>query len=304
MDYALRRRAYLFLLNKLRVPRRPATAIVKGLAYLTDPLPAHRRRRAAAVVDSAGVSALAVPESAGYRRFEPDDFPGTAAMLEECRRIFQATRASGTLDRQVENASKRFLVPVAPSGVDLLALPAIRDFALSDPLLAVVMRYFGRVPILSELQLLWTPVNETKLKSQKYHLDTEDYRQLKVFVNIFDVTPESGPFTLIPADRSAHICRAAGYAGGRRERLEDETVERHGGGADAVSCLGKAGSSLFVDTSRCVHYGSRGNRSERLVLLLQFADYYASKLQPTDWRPVAVKLAADLDPPRRMLLRC
>ena len=40
--------------------------------------------------------------------------------------------------------------------------------------------------------------------------------------------------------------------------------------------LGKKGQGLAIDTSRCLHYGSRDISNTRLVLLVQFCDPYAS----------------------------
>lgn len=298
MDFVKRRALYLFLLHKLGLPRSATGGLVRGLARLSEPKQARVRRQLAETMASDQPRTL-IPEQAGFRIFQPDEFPGTEALVQECRDVFEQSRKAGLLEERSQDASKRFLVPVAPSPADLLQRPAIREFVFSKELLSVVTRYLGRVPILSELQLLWTPVNDTKLKSQKYHLDTEDERQLKVFVNIFDVTPDHGPFTLIPAEESSDVCRSSGYNGGRDARLEDDDVER---AHTPISCLGVAGSSLFVDTSRCLHYGSRGNRGERLVLLIQFIDYYAPKLRPTDWSSVASSIPVP-DATRRLLLR-
>lgn len=304
MDYPLRRRLYLFLMNRLRLPRGVATAIVKGIAHAVVPGAAGRRRQAAAALAAAGPAATPVPEETGYRIVAPGELPGADAVVVACRRIFEAARARGALAAKTADSAKRFLVPVADRNEELLADPAIRAFVLSAPVLSVAARYFGRVPILAEIALLWTPVNDTRIKSQEYHLDTEDYRQLKLFIYISDVTPDSGPITLIPAARSAEVGRATGYVGGRRRRLKDGAVEAAGADRDAVRVVGPAGGGIFMDTSRCLHYGSRGNRSERLVLLIQFMDYYAPKLEPTDWRAVAAGFASGLDEPRRLLLRC
>jgi len=304
MDFPLRRRLYLFLLNRLRLPRHLATMIVKGLAHALDPGAAGRRQQAAAALVAAGATRIAVPEEAGYRIVAPGELPGTDALVAACRRIFEAARASGALDAKAADAAKRFLVPVAERSEALLAEPAIRDFVLSGPVLSVVARYFGRMPILSEIALLWTPVNSSQIKSQEYHLDTEDYRQLKLFIYISDVTSDCGPITLIPAARSAEVGRATGYVGGRRRRLKDAAVERTGADKDAIRMIGPASGGIFMDTSRCLHYGSRGNRGERLVLLIQFMDYYAPKLEPTDWRATAAGFASGLDEARRLLLRC
>jgi hypothetical protein len=302
MDYRPRRRLYRLLLNKLRLPRRIATAIVKGFAHAADPGAAGRRRAAAAAV--ADPTAIGVPEADGYRILGPGELPGTDALVMACRRLFDAARARGALAAKVEAAPKQFLLPVADRSDALLAEPAIRDFVLSPAVLSTVARYFGRMPILSEIALLWTPVNATRIKSQEYHFDTEDYRQLKLFIYISEVSAETGPITLIGARRSAEVGRVTGYVGGRHRRLKDAAIVSAGADKDAVRIVGPAGGGVFMDTSRCLHFGSRGNRAERLVLLIQFMDYYAPKLEPTDWRAAAAGFAGGLDEARRLLLRC
>jgi hypothetical protein len=302
MNYRHRRGLYQFLINRLRLTRGATAAITKGLAYATEPGAAARRRKAAASLGNRARD-IAVPEAAGHRVLAPGALPGTEAVVAACRRIFDKARASGALDARVEDAAKRFLVRVE-RGKPLLSEPAIRDFVLSQPVLSAAARYFGRMPILSELALLWTPVNESQIKSQEYHFDTEDDRQLKLFIYITDVEADCGPITLVPAARSAEVSRMTGYVGGRRRRLKDAAVAEAGAERDAVRILGPAGTAVFMDTSRCLHYGSRGNRRERLVLLIQFMDYYAPKLEPTDWRAAASPFAGGLDEARRLLLRC
>src|SRR5262245_38516424 len=110
MNYQHRRGLYLFLINRLRLPRGVTAAITKSLAFATEPGVAGQRRSAASgLLASRGTM---VPDAAGHRVLPPGELPGTQAVVAACRKIFERVRASGTLDGRVEDASKRFLVPV------------------------------------------------------------------------------------------------------------------------------------------------------------------------------------------------
>lgn len=300
MNYPRLRRIYLTMYNKRRLPRRATTILVKTFAFATDPLSWWRRRKAAA--SAIAVSApLEVPAATGYLKFAPQDLPHTAAAIAECQAIFADKVDQGLRDRNSDNFSKPFLRPVTDKCSELLERDAIRRFALSPELISIVCRYLGSMPILSEVQLLWTPANDTLWKSQKFHLDAEDYRQLKLFLHVDDVDESCGPFTLISAPQTRRVCAATGYRGGRRSRLEDEAVRRVVDG-DFEQAIGERGSGILVDTSRCLHYGSRGNQKQRLVLFLQFISYYAPKLEPFDWR-THLPRTDGFSPSERLLLR-
>ncbi len=165
-----------------------------------------------------------------------------------------------------------------------------------------MQRYFGCPPLIAGMELFWSPSNETAVRSQKYHFDAEDYRQIKVFVHIDDVTPDCGPFTFVGARRSEEVCAGTGYVGGRGARLDDDAVEAALAPQDVVVVTAPAGHGVMCDTSRCLHYGSRGNRKDRLVFMCQFIDYFAPKLQPIDWEPVLPALRKQGLPARRLLL--
>lgn len=303
LSYHARRKAYLFLLNKLGLPRAATTRAVKGLALALDPLSYGRRRTAGRALAGAARPALKVPEASGYRLFAPEALPEAGPAVQACRQIFAEARASGALDARRVAARKSFLVPLTQTKSDLLGIAPIRDLVLSAPVLATAVDYFGTTPILASVQLLWSGANDTAEESQKYHLDTEDYRQLKLFLSIFDVTEDCGPFTFLPADRSAAICRQTGYVGGRHARLDDEAVGVQLGCETPVVATSRAGGGIFVDTSRCLHFGSRGNRQERLVLLAQFLSYYVPKSEPADWRKEPALAGLPLATPQRLLLR-
>lgn len=298
--FAFRRRVYLALMNLLRLPRPVATSIVRGMAILLSPIQLRKREVGLKIMREA--SALEVRDETGYRLLETNELPGTAELVADCRKLFEEYRGSGKLARRMGEVAKPFLVQVTDSAIELMNRKPIREFLLSDAVINTAIGYMGRVPILSEVQLLWSPVNETSVKSQQYHFDTEDYRQLKIFVNIEDVTEESGPLTLVSSRQSEQIKALTGYGGGRRTRLTDELVEENLGKGEQVSVIGPAGSGIVCDTSRCLHFGSRGNKRERLVLLIQFMDFFAPKVEPVDWSKAELGVIPPANDLRRLAL--
>jgi hypothetical protein len=106
-------------------------------------------------------------------------------------------------------------------------------------------------------------------KSQMWHIDDEDFRQIKCFVNLHNVGPMNGPFTFIPAQKSDEIRRKIGH-GWRGRRLEDSEIMAHCKPEDIISVTGGPGTGVFVDTSRCLHFGSRARGGHRLVMMFQY----------------------------------
>jgi hypothetical protein len=149
--------------------------------------------------------------------------------------------------------------------------------ALSPKVTGIATEYMGYTPILSDI-LLWHSPNDsiTLSGSQFFHLDYADISQVKLFLLISDVDHEAGPTTLIPADISRKICLQINYKLSNRDiRVPDEVVNQFVPESRHVQASGPAGTLFFTDTSRCLHYGSRGGTKSRTVLLIQFVSPFS-----------------------------
>ena len=169
---------------------------------------------------------------------------------------------------------------------------------VSRPILDAATSYLGCVPILSAADLLWSPVNETSMSSQRFHLDDEDNRQLKVFLNVREVTSDHGPLTFLPADASERVRQRTGTI---IARASDERVL---GAAEAepIRVCGGPGSGALVDTGRCLHYGSRKNAEERLLLSFQYLRDDAPSEPPVSCSFPRDLAGLPLDPIQRLVL--
>jgi hypothetical protein len=165
---------------------------------------------------------------------------------------------------------------------DLTQHPAFLDFALSAPVLKVAATHLGQCPLLSRTRPPGVRLTESSSRydpdagsayreSQLYHRDLHDRPLVYVIVLVRDVTERSGPFTFLPASASDRVARATGNEKrGRPYRLSDEEVYRHVAPEEAIPMSLSRGTVLFIDSSRCFHYGSRDCSVPRYQVMYAF----------------------------------
>lgn len=283
----------------VRLPRVAVDAIVRGVKFGRCPGQASLRRRHASEIQQRFDSTQEIPEDLGYQRYDPGHFPGADDALAYADRLFAEIERSGGIEQTASSAKKNFLLSVV-RGRGFLDHPEMLSFMISRPIVDIASRYFGSVPVLSSVSLWWTPPNDTVEKSQLFHRDSEDARQLKFFFNIRDVTEDSGPFTFLSADKSEPVKRALGYNSGRVD--DARVIEAAGGEGAQIRMTGPAGSGAAVDTSRCLHYGSRGNTVGRLVLMFQFTSFFAPKAEAPAWAEGIGATGLELDEVQKLVL--
>ncbi len=254
------------VVRRVGLPVEPLFYLMKAGRIALHPAEALRRRRTAAALADARWSPL-ISRTKGFGVFAPDVFPGTAAAMDAARTVFKRWEETKSL----RTSSKPFLVNVLDSD-DLVAHPALLDFALSDGMIRAASAYFGEVPLLRAMAVFYSPKNDLRQASQKFHIDTDDLRQLKCFVNVEPTDAAAGPFSFLDAEVSQRVRTKLrhGWKGGR---LEDEDVFSVATPAELRELLGPCGSGGLIDTSRCLHFGSRARGGSRLVVMFQFTSF-------------------------------
>lgn len=220
-------------------------------------------------------SALVIPQDRGFLVLPPQHFEETAAIVRESRAALAQFDLAAVARKK---DGKRFLVNVLDPSTLTLGSAIIR-LALREDVLAAVCRYLGVVPFLSAIAVFHSDTTDRELiSSQLYHCDGDDATQMKIFVHCTDVDEGSGPLTVLDAASSARVRRQLGYQ--FRHRLTDEQVRRVVGGSPEHAIVGPVGTTTFVDTSRCFHYGSRVARdaAPRLVTMIQYQTPYSFTL--------------------------
>jgi hypothetical protein len=121
------------------------------------------------------------------------------------------------------------------------------DLACDPVLLKPITEYLGVAPALHSAQI-WISPNKHRVagRSQDFHFDGEDKKQVKCFINIEEVSEEAGPFTLIPAKRSMEVYQRLKNSGSidrRNEKVGDNAIGAAGGGGKRqYQCLGRKGN--------------------------------------------------------------
>jgi hypothetical protein len=224
---------------------------------------------------------FAIPSDLGFAVFGPDRFP-------ELREIVDAaTRRFAEIDPDaMREKGKPFMVPIVDQASLTRESPFVR-FALRPDVLRAVASYLRVVPILSSIEVFYSrSVDRELMSSQLLHCDGDDTRQMKIFVLCTEVTADNGPLTIMPVRQSEELRRRVGYE--YRNRVSDEEAVRALGTPEFTAVEGRPGTTCFVDTSRCFHYGSRVETRDggRLVTIVQYLTPYSFML-PRDYRTAA-----------------
>lgn len=224
---------------------------------------------------------LDVDADLGYRRLGREEAPAIEALLARCDQRIRDVRPH--LPRWTKAQPGRFQIAFDLLGDEHLdRWPEFLDLALDEKLLGAATRYLGSLPVLRRIALGYSPPSRDPPRgSQLFHFDGEDARQLKLFVALEDIDAGSGPLTFHDAARSqrARIRLPRSRPDPPESRLHgpysDEEVERIVQ-MPPQRFEGPRGSALWLDTSRCLHFGSRVEPGrERLMLMVAYRRFPA-----------------------------
>jgi len=197
-------------------------------------------------------------------------------LLEKARRISReaADRVEQPKDEPYINALDDQTLAENPDFFALAAQPR---------LIAAVTKYLGILPQIRNISILLSRPSVGQFSSMNWHLDKLDSGLLGFWVNLFDMPPETGPFSYIPADwsdkvRTAYDYDRKTYLG--QTRVSDADLSTIVPTEKINSVGGPAFSSRhFVDTSRCFHMGGRCRAGIRANLHIRYA--LPHKIEPT-----------------------
>ena len=150
---------------------------------------------------------------------------------------------------------------------DLYDYPGLLQLPTSSEVLATVSEYMGMIPVLSLTRPKGVRLfestdrfneNATFRASQLFHRDIHDMPLVYVIVLVRDITEKNGPWCFLPATVSEKASRDLKYQRrGQPYRVSDERMYQIVDPSSRIDFTGKRGDVLFLDSSRCFHYGSR-----------------------------------------------
>jgi hypothetical protein len=225
-------------------------------------------RRRAAARELAADPRFRIDRERGFRVFPPGTFP-------EAQDILALTEG---LDRHVDldrpglskKARSGFMVPLLDLSTIDLGSPYLR-LALRPDIVAAVSDYLGYVPVVAHLQVYYSSAGPDEARSsQLFHCDADATAQVKIFVLCSEVTPASGPLTLLDARTSRMIRQRLDYHFGGK--IKDKRLSSLITPADHHPIVGPPGTVCLVDTTQCFHFGSRVEHgvAPRLITMIQY----------------------------------
>ena len=249
-------------LRKLGLRHAPAIAATRLIKKTVSPIRAIRRKALGALSAD-----IVIPPDQGFIHVDENKISGAADVVAHCAALFERKRARIVAEfkppyGQVIN------FPVTPEGAimeDPEEIRPILQFCAQPALFDAIARYIGELPALSNIALVYSQPSDVRIGPQLFHRDRNEYRQVHLVMPIWDVTPESGPFTLLPADRSAKIVRAMDSD---ESRISDEDMFRYCSPDELIQLTGPAGTVYICNPCQCFHYGARATQKSRLLLIV------------------------------------
>lgn len=155
----------------------------------------------------------------------------------------------------------------------------IFNFLTSEYLIETVSKYLGCIPLLTYSAIWYSNNNKIyENTSQEYHLDHEDFMQVKGYLYLENIDENNGAMNLFSKELTEKIAEKISYrTSSNRKRVKDDVFFEYE--SKKIVCKGKKGTLYLVDTSRCFHCGARKSPNSRLLLSFQFITPWANHLE-------------------------
>ena len=237
--------------------------IVKILFF---PMIIHRKRLIKKLKSFKALSKI--PKKRGYEFYDDKEIINlTSSAVKEAEYFYK--------NRNFQRSKKKYFFNLFDKR-EVLHSSKILELAKNKNILYVVSHYLGIFPVLTNISLWYTPKNKNQLmvESQLFHLDHEDFKQVKCFVYCNNVNQNSGPLMIIDKLKSIKTQKKINYKmNSNSKRIMDE--KKYFSDNDIFHFIGKKGSMALVDTSSCFHCGGRSISGDRLMLSFQYITPYA-----------------------------
>lgn len=165
---------------------------------------------------------------------------------------------------------------------DVERYPSFLNFATSSDVLTVICEYLRSIPVLSttlpegirfvESNAAYDERPDVPKDSQLFHVDYYSKPNVYVLVLLRDTTPEHGPWSFLPRSLTESTTKQLGYwKRGRGYRLTDDEVYALAGRENLIEFCYPRGTVLFIESSGCLHYGSRNSVKPRFQLMYGYS---------------------------------
>lgn len=149
---------------------------------------------------------------------------------------------------------------------------SIFKWGISLSLLHIVEGYLDLPPAYDGPKVAYTPTDGRQAGTRLWHRDREDRRMLKAAIYLTDVPESGGPLQCLKSQIfDGPIDRDFNYPVLSHEELEQK-LGRTIAEEDITSCVGPAGTVVFMDTARLFHRGKPALAVDRRAI---FHSYFS-----------------------------
>lgn len=147
---------------------------------------------------------------------------------------------------------------------DLSKIEDIVQIANDSRILNIVSKYFKSKPTISNINCWWSFANKKEAKeAQFFHRDIDDYKFVKLFIYLTDVSEENGPHLFVKGSHKSNKLN-------KLKRFSDTEVEANFN-KENILILNKSKGSGFLEDTYGIHKGQLPITSDRLILQVQYS---------------------------------
>lgn len=214
------------------------------------------------------------PEPAEMERLSSSGYVSLGGLLtsDQCSELRQYFEARKVFDPYIPGSPRIYPASNSRShghvmhhdAHDVIAAPHLMSLANSSAILSLVAGYFGCKPTISYMAAWWSyPTRQGPQQAENFHRDVDDWRFLKLFVYLTDVSELNGPHVYVLHSANDSRLRAI-------RRYSDEEVANAFGLKNILRVYGDAGVAFLEDTNG-MHRGEPVLTGRRLVFQVVYA---------------------------------
>ena len=222
---------------------------------------------------------ISIDPSKGFRIFQFKNKKVLYESLNFCKKKFTIKK----ILKEAKNLNKKNTLLSLPINILNKENKPIKELALHPEIIKPVGEYLGGLPILYGSYIWYSPndINVELIGSQLYHFDREDYRQIKCFIPLKDISERNGTLNVIPAKKSKEFMnkrRQSEIYQSLKQRFNDSEVHEKIGREFEIALKAKIGEIILLDTSNCLHYGSRRSEKPKYHITFHYITPFNNKV--------------------------
>lgn len=158
-------------------------------------------------------------------------------------------------------------ITVGIRGHILREFPEVLLWGLDPQLLDMAENYIGLPIYYLGAQVKRELTNGKSLGVRKWHIDTEDYRMLKIIIYLNDVDEFGGPFQYLSKQDTEIAKKSLGYKSGL---IDDDVMSSHLDPEKWIACTGSEYTATLIDTANIFHRAKPPTHKERKSITFHY----------------------------------